>query len=139
MRLAALSDVALVPDELLAAVAHPRAGGHALFVGTVRDHDHGQAVTRLAYSGHPSAEQVIAQVAGEVAATPEVLAVAVAHRVGDLVVGDVAIVAAVSCAHRGDAFEACRELVEGVKARLPVWKHQVFADGSEEWVGAEGS
>ena len=96
-------------------------------------------MTRLAYSGHPSAEQVIAQVAGEVAATPEVLAVAVAHRVGDLVVGDVAMVAAVSCAHRGDAFEACRDLVERVKARLPVWKHQVFADGSEEWVGAEGS
>jgi molybdopterin synthase catalytic subunit len=84
--------------------------------------------------GHPSAERVLREVAAEVAAGLAGGEVAVSHRVGVLKVTDLALVAAVSAPHRGEAFEACRELVEQVKHRLPVWKRQVFADGSHEWV-----
>ena len=88
----------------------------------------------LEYEGHPSAEQVLRDVAAEVAAEPEVYAVALSHRVGPLASGDVALVAAVSTAHRAAAFAACARLVDEAKARLPIWKRQVFADGTEEWV-----
>lgn len=116
------------------AVADSRAGAVVSFAGVVRDHDHGWAVTLLEYEAHPSAEQVLREVAAEVAADPEVYAVAVSHRVGKLDIGDVALVAAVATAHRAAAFAACARLVDEVKARLPVWKRQVFADGTEEWV-----
>jgi molybdopterin synthase catalytic subunit len=116
------------------AVADPAAGAVVAFQGVVRDHDHGRAVTLLEYEAHPSAQAVLAAVAAEVAADPAVCAVAVSHRVGRLAVGDVALVAAVSTAHRAAAFAACARLVDSVKARLPVWKRQVFADGTEEWV-----
>ena len=117
-----------------AAVAHPRAGAVVSFQGVVRDHDHGRAVTLLEYEGHPTAPAVLRAVADEVAADPQVYAVAVSHRVGVLRVGDVALVAAVSTAHRAAAFQACARLVDEAKARLPIWKHQVFADGTDEWV-----
>jgi molybdopterin synthase catalytic subunit len=104
------------------------------FAGVVRDHDHGRPVTRLEYEAHPSAEAVLKEVAAEVAADPDVIAVAVSHRVGPLEIGDVALAAAVACAHRASAFAACARLVDEVKARLPVWKHQQFADGTDEWV-----
>ncbi|MEU6205576.1 molybdenum cofactor biosynthesis protein MoaE [Micromonospora musae] len=117
-----------------AAVADPRAGAVVSFQGVVRDHDHGRAVTSLEYEGHPSAERILREVAAEVAADPEVYAVAVSHRIGALAIGDAALVAAVSTAHRAAAFAACARLVDEVKARLPIWKHQVFADGTEEWV-----
>jgi molybdopterin synthase catalytic subunit len=116
------------------AVAHPAAGATVSFAGVVRDHDHGRSVRSLAYEAHPDAGAVLATIAGEVAADPAVYAVAVSHRVGALAVGDVALVAAVSTAHRAAAFGACARLVEEVKARLPVWKHQVFTDGTDEWV-----
>ena len=118
----------------LAAVAHPAAGAVVSFTGTVRDHDHGTGVTELHYQAHPTASRIVAEVAAEFAEREGVLAVAVTHRVGDLVVGDVAIVAAVSSAHRGLAFATCADLVDEVKARLPVWKRQVFTDGTDEWV-----
>jgi molybdopterin synthase catalytic subunit len=117
-----------------AAVADPRAGAVVSFQGVVRNHDHGRVVTRLEYEGHPSAIDVLREVAAEVAADPAVHAVAVSHRLGPLAIGDVALVAAVSTAHRAAAFAACAGLVDEVKARLPVWKLQVFADGTEEWV-----
>ena len=84
--------------------------------------------------GHPSADQVIAEIAAEFAARDDVRAVAVSHRVGLLGIGDVALACAVSAAHRGQAFAACAELVDEVKKRLPIWKRQVFTDGDEEWV-----
>ena len=118
----------------LAAVELPDCGACVLFTGEVRDHDHGREVVELEYVGHPTAEQVLAEVAAEVAAADGVRAVAISHRVGVLKVGDVALVAAVSAAHRAEAFAACRELVEQAKARLPIWKRQVFADGTDEWV-----
>jgi molybdopterin synthase catalytic subunit len=118
------------------AVAHPAAGAVVSFQGVVRDHDEGRGVCELEYEAHPSAEKILAEVAGEIAARPEVYAVAVSHRVGLLKVGDVALVAAVSTAHRAAAFSACADLVDEVKSRLPVWKRQVFADGTEEWVNS---
>ncbi|MFI1196884.1 molybdenum cofactor biosynthesis protein MoaE [Micromonospora sp. NPDC020750] len=117
-----------------AAVADRRAGAVVSFRGVVRDHDHGRPVTSLEYEGHPSAAAVLLEVAAQVAADPDVYAVAVSHRVGPLGVGDVALVAAVSTAHRAAAFAACARLVDEVKARLPIWKRQVFDDGTEEWV-----
>ncbi|MHB1614499.1 MAG: molybdenum cofactor biosynthesis protein MoaE [Actinomycetes bacterium] len=136
LRLAEIRATALTVDEVLEAVAGPRAGGLAVFVGTVRDHDGSRPVRQLAYSAHPSAERVLHQVADRALSDPQVLAGAVLHRVGPLQVGDVAIVAAVACAHRVDAFAVCRRLVDDVKSQVPIWKHQVFADGTEEWVGA---
>ena len=117
-----------------AAVADPRAGAVVSFQGVVRDHDGGRSVVSLDYEGHPSALAVLQEVAAEVAADPEVIGVAVSHRVGALKIGDVALVAAVSTAHRAAAFAACGRLVDEAKARLPIWKRQVFTDGTEEWV-----
>jgi molybdopterin synthase catalytic subunit len=119
-----------------AAVAHPAAGAVVSFVGVVRDHDGGRGVTRLVYEAHPSAEATLVEVAAEIAKEPTVYAVAVSHRVGELAIGDVALAAAVSTAHRAEAFALCARLVDEVKARLPVWKHQHFADGTDEWVNS---
>ena len=118
----------------VAAVADSRAGATASFLGVVRDEDGGRSVTRLEYHAHPTATAVIADIAAEFAALPDVIGVAVSHRVGMLEVGDVALVAAVSTGHRAEAFELCRRLVDDVKHRLPVWKRQEFADGTDEWV-----
>lgn len=117
-----------------AAVAHPRGGARVVFCGVVRDHDDGRPVLELEYLGHPSAQQVLAEIAARFAAEPDVLALAVSHRVGTLAIGDSALVAAVTTGHRHQAFETCARLVEEVKHRLPIWKRQVFADGSDEWV-----
>lgn len=117
-----------------AAVADRGAGAVVTFRGVVRDHDHGRAVTGIEYVGHPTAAAVLAEVVAEVAARCPVEAIAVSHRVGELAVGDSAIVVAVAAAHRQEAFAACALLVDEVKHRLPVWKRQVFADGSDEWV-----
>ncbi|WP_432833440.1 molybdenum cofactor biosynthesis protein MoaE [Dactylosporangium sp. CA-092794] len=116
------------------AVAHSAAGAVVSFAGVVRDHDGGRGVVELEYEGHPSAGDVLAEVAAEIAADPAVHGLAVSHRVGRLEIGDVALVAAVSSAHRAEAFALCARLVDEVKARLPVWKRQVFTDGEEEWV-----
>jgi molybdopterin synthase catalytic subunit len=117
-----------------AAVADRRAGAVVSFLGVVRDHDGGRGVTLLEYEGHSTAQDVLRAVADEVAMDPQVYAVAVSHRVGRLEVGDVALAAAVSTTHRAAAFDACARLVDEVKTRLPVWKRQVFDDGTEEWV-----
>ncbi|MGA8116373.1 MAG: molybdenum cofactor biosynthesis protein MoaE [Actinocatenispora sp.] len=125
----------LVTAEFEQAVARRAAGAVVSFAGVVRDHDGGRAVRELTYEAHPSAADVLARVADDLVSTdPELHAVAVGHRVGPLRIGDAALVVAVSCAHRGAAFDACRRLVDEVKAQLPVWKHQVFADGTDEWV-----
>jgi molybdopterin synthase catalytic subunit len=88
----------------------------------------------LEYEGHPSAQDVLAEIAGKFRAHPEVLGLAVSHRVGTLAIGDAALVAAVSTAHRREAFELCAALVDEVKHTLPIWKRQVFDDGTDEWV-----
>ncbi|MFB9908903.1 molybdenum cofactor biosynthesis protein MoaE [Allokutzneria oryzae] len=116
-------------------VSSRTAGAVVTFSGVVRDHDGGREVRELEYSGHPSAEKVIAEVAADVAARhPKVFALAVSHRIGDLGIGDSALACAVSASHRREAFVACADLVDEVKLRLPIWKRQLFADGTEEWV-----
>lgn len=138
IRLLALRDRPLSVNEVLAGVADAGAGGTVVFAGTVRDVDGGRAVTDLAYSAHPSAEAQLRQVAEKVVADFPVRALAAVHRVGDLAVGDLAVVVAVACPHRAEAFAACRQLIDDLKATVPIWKHQRFADGTVEWVGAEG-
>jgi molybdopterin synthase catalytic subunit len=123
--------------ELEALVAHDGAGAVVGFAGVIRDHDGGRSVVRLEYSAHPSAQDTLAEVLAEIATDARgVRAVAASHRIGALAVGDAALVAAVAADHRAAAFETCAKLVDTVKARLPVWKHQFFADGSDEWVGS---
>lgn len=118
-------------------VSHQSAGAVVGFVGMIRDHDGGRPVVRLEYSAHPSAAQVMAEAVAEVAQQSRGLrAVAASHRIGVLHIGEAALVAAVAADHRQEAFTACAHLVDTVKARLPVWKHQFFDDGTEEWVGS---
>lgn len=132
--LARVVDAPLSVTEHEDAVSDKRAGAVVSFCGVVRDHDGGRGVTELEYVGHPTAAAVIAEIAAEFAARDDVHAVAVSHRIGLLGIGDVALACAVSASHRGQAFAACAELVDEVKARLPIWKRQVFTDGEEEWV-----
>lgn len=135
----ALTGVSAAPLAMAAhtdAVGADAAGAVVSFAGVVRDHDGGRGVAELEYHGHPSAARVVAEVAADIAARDGVIAVAVSHRVGMLAIGDIALAAAVSAAHRAEAFAACAALVDEVKARLPVWKRQVFTDGTDEWVGS---
>ena len=122
-------------SELAAAVEDRAAGAVVTFDGMVRDHDRGRGVIAIAYSAHPSADEVMAQIAREIAGRPGLRAVAVVHRTGDLGIGDTALGVAVSADHRAPAFDAVRDIVEEVKRRLPVWKRQLFADGTHEWSG----
>lgn len=134
------ADVTERPIELAeheALVANASAGAVVSFAGVVRDHDGGRSVVRLEYSAHPQAPQTLAEVAAQIAAEAEgVRAIAVSHRVGVLEIGDAALIAAVAADHRAAAFQTCARLVDVVKERLPVWKHQFFADGTDEWVNS---
>ena len=132
--LARISDVALDRAALEAFALTPEAGALVVFEGVVRDHDGGQGVTALDYSAHPTAEAELMAVCREIADRGEVR-IAAAHRIGSLVVGDVALVAVVASAHRAEAFAACAALVDEIKKRVPIWKRQHFADGESEWVG----
>ncbi len=134
--MAELREDELSVDEVLKAVADPAAGGIVLFTGVVRDHDHGRDVQRLSYSAHPAAAEQLRRVCAEVADAHDVTAVAAVHRVGDLAIGDLAVVVAVSCPHRAEAFTACRALIDQLKETVPVWKHQLFGDGESEWVNS---
>jgi molybdopterin synthase catalytic subunit len=135
IKLLGIRDLPLSVDEVLEAVADPAAGGVVLFVGTVRDSDGGRGVTALGYTAHPDVERALREVAAAVVAAHPVVALAALHRVGDLRVGEAAVVVAVSCPHRGQAFDACRMLIDDLKSSVPIWKHQTFEDGSDEWVG----
>jgi molybdopterin synthase catalytic subunit len=136
VRLIGIRSAALSVDEVRNAIADPAAGGEVLFIGTVRDHDADRSVTALAYSAHPSAEAGLRRVVEDIVAKfPAVLGLAAVHRTGDLTVGDLAVVVGVSCAHRAEAFHACHALIDQLKATVPIWKHQRFADGTDEWVG----
>ncbi len=119
----------------MAAVSDPRVGGIALFVGVVRDADEGQSVVSLDYTQHPSAEQILRRCADSVAEKYDVLTVAVEHRTGHLVVGDLAVVVAVGAVHRAAALEACRQLIDDLKVEVPIWKEQEFTSGKTSWVG----
>jgi molybdopterin synthase catalytic subunit len=135
LRLVGLREAPLEVAEVVASLEDDSSGGLTLFVGRVRDHDHGLDVTGLEYSAHPTALDALRRVCEEVARRYDVHGVAAVHRIGRLEIGDLAVVVATTAAHRGDAFEASRALIDTLKAEVPIWKHQRFADGSEEWVG----
>ncbi|MEV7771573.1 molybdenum cofactor biosynthesis protein MoaE [Kitasatospora sp. NPDC086791] len=138
IRLLAIRGTPLSLDEVYQAVGDDAAGGTTVFVGTVRDHDGGKSVAALEYSCHPTAEAEMRRIAEKIVADFPVRALAAVHRVGRLGITDKAVIVAVSCAHRGESFAAARRLIDDLKREAPIWKHQVFADGAEEWVGADG-
>jgi molybdopterin synthase catalytic subunit len=135
VRLVALREEPLDVAEAVAALADDVSGGLTLFVGRVRDHDHGHGVAGLDYSAHPSALEEMRAVCERVAADFDVHGVVALHRVGTLVIGDIAVVVAATATHRDVAFDASRVLIDTLKATVPIWKHQRFTDGSDEWVG----
>jgi molybdopterin synthase catalytic subunit len=130
-----ISDSPLSVDQALSLVSGAAVGGIALFVGTVRNSDHGADVVSLDYTQHPSALSVLTKCAEETADQHDVLAIAVEHRVGHLEIGDIAVVVAVGAVHRGEALAACAHLINTLKAEVPIWKEQHFASGGSEWVG----
>ncbi|MBH0116496.1 molybdenum cofactor biosynthesis protein MoaE [Salinibacterium sp. NG253] len=131
---ATITDAVIDEAAIRRAVESPASGAVVVFSGVVRNHDGGNEVWSLEYQAHPEAEALLAQCCAEVAAETG-LAIAAAHRVGLLQIGDVALSAAVSAAHRREAFEACELLVERIKATVPIWKRQQLAGGETEWVG----
>lgn len=135
VRLVDLRETPLDINEVVASLDDDASGGLVLFVGRVRDHDGGRGVTGLDYSAHPSALDRLRDVCERVAASYDVHGVAAVHRVGTLAIGDAAVVIATTSAHRGVSFDASRALIDTLKAEVPIWKHQRFDDGGEEWVG----
>jgi molybdopterin synthase catalytic subunit len=135
VRLAGITDAPLSVDKLIAAVTTPEVGGIGIFLGVVRSRDEGRAVDSLDYSDHPSAEAVLAECAGRVAAQHDVIGVAVEHRVGHLEVGELAVVVVVGAAHRHAALSACTQLIDEIKTSVPIWKEQHFSSGASAWVG----
>ena len=117
-------------DECVRAVAHAAAGGIDVFIGAVRDSNDGRAVAVLEYEAYASmAEKEMARILAEIEKEIPDVRLAVLHRVGKLVVGDVAVVCAASAPHRQQAFEACRALIDRIKARVPIWKREHGPDG----------
>ncbi len=135
VRLVDLRETPLDVAEVLASLDDDASGGLTLFVGRVRDHDHGLGVSGLEYSAHPTALDALRRVCRSVAEEYDVRGVAAVHRIGRLAIGDIAVVVATASAHRGEAFAASRALIDTLKAEVPIWKHQQFDDGSQEWVG----
>jgi molybdopterin synthase catalytic subunit len=144
---AVLSAEPISVDQAIAAVESDTAGAVVSFSGVVRNHDGGKQVSRLSYSAHPTAHQVMADVVAQLVAEhtkagadgpDQPVRIWAAHRTGPLEIGDPALVCAVSAAHRGQAFAVCAELVDRIKEQVPIWKEQFFADGTVEWVGAAG-
>lgn len=132
---AEVTDAPLDAAAARARVADSRSGAVVVFEGVVRDHDDGRDVTMIEYEAHPTASEVMRAAAEMVAAAhPALTGVVVLHRTGPLQVGESALVAAVASPHRAEAFAGCAAIVDEVKRVLPVWKRQVFPDGSDEWV-----
>jgi len=129
-----VTDKAISAADLAKLVSGNKSGAVVSFSGDVRNHDGGKDVSTLTYEIHPSAEKVLKEIVAEVSSRFPVNDVAVAHRYGDIAIGECAFAVAVSADHREEAFEACSALVNTVKDKLPIWKHQVFADGSDQWV-----
>ena len=131
---AVVTDAPVHIQELSKLVANPHSGAIVTFCGDVRDHDGGKEVASLLYEIHPSAPEQIKVITESIMGRFEIEKVAVAHRYGDIAIGETAFAVAVSAAHRQAAFDACAAIVGEVKAKLPIWKHQKFTDGSDEWV-----
>ncbi|GAB2658419.1 molybdenum cofactor biosynthesis protein MoaE [Arenimonas aestuarii] len=130
-----LCDVVLDPAPLRRQLHSPQAGALATFEGWVRDHHAGRAVTALRYEAYADlAEAEGLRIVAEAARRFDIADAACVHRVGDLVPGDLAVWVGVSAAHRGPAFDACRWILDEVKSRVPIWKHERYADGDAEWL-----
>ena len=128
---------ALDPRITESLVAHPGAGAIATFIGTVRDHGRGRAVTHLEYEAYaPAAELTMAQIGDEIRDRWGTDHVAITHRIGSLGVGEASVVISVASAHRDAAFEACRYAIERIKEIVPIWKKEHYADGAV-WLGSE--
>jgi molybdopterin synthase catalytic subunit len=140
VRLCDLRETPLSVDEVLAALEDDASGGLTVFVGRVRDHDRtadgSKQVVGLDYTAHPTALDKLREVCTRVADEYDVRALAAVHRTGTLEIGDAAVVVATASAHRGTSFDASRALIDTLKDEVPIWKHQRFADGTEEWVGS---
>jgi molybdopterin synthase catalytic subunit len=135
MSLFAIRDTLLSVDECVQAVSHPGAGGIDVFIGTVRAQNDGHAVTVLEYEAYGSmAEKEMARIAEGIVSEVPGVRLAVLHRVGRLVVGDVAVICAASAPHRGEAFKACRSLIDRIKESVPIWKREHGPDGPY-WIG----
>ncbi|MGB3769524.1 MAG: molybdenum cofactor biosynthesis protein MoaE [Rhodococcus sp. (in: high G+C Gram-positive bacteria)] len=137
--LARISSSPIDPADVSDAVLSDTHGAVLVFWGVVRDHDHGRTVSALEYRAHPDAEKFLRRCC-EDAADRSGLPTAAVHRVGDLAIGDTALVAAVASAHRAEAFDALQALVDRIKTEVPIWKRQHFSDGigpddASEWVG----
>ncbi len=144
-----ISPAVIDPMEVEKAVWTTTDGAVVTFSGVVRDHDHDREVLDIEYSAHPGAVDVLEQLCEEIARehtspTPDgteqpdprgVVRVGAVHRVGVLPVGEIAVVVVAAAAHRAEAFAACSEVIERLKARVPIWKRQRFTDGVTEWVG----
>ena len=131
---AVVTDTPVNIAELSKLVTNPHSGAVVTFCGDVRNHDGGKEVASLLYEIHPSAPEQIKLIAESIIDRFEIEKVAVAHRYGNIAIGETAFAVAVSAAHRQAAFDACAAIVDEVKAKLPIWKHQKFTDGSDEWV-----
>ncbi|MBB6629117.1 molybdenum cofactor biosynthesis protein MoaE [Nocardioides sp. KIGAM211] len=136
LRLVALRETPLDVTEVVDALDDDASGGLTLFIGRVRDHDGGKGVDGLDYTAHPSALERLTEVCERVATEYDVHALAAVHRVGTLAIGDIAVIVATTASHRGEAFTASRALIDTLKSEVPIWKHQRFGDGSDEWVGS---
>ncbi len=122
-------------EEFLSAAPASSCGASASFVGFVRDHDHGRRVVRLHYECYPSmAEKTLEEILAETKRRWPVDEVRVLHRIGTLEVGEAAVAIAVSSAHRAEAFQACRFVIEEIKRKVPIWKKEIFENGSGEWI-----
>jgi molybdopterin synthase catalytic subunit/molybdopterin converting factor small subunit len=137
----ALAEVRTEPlsiDEVVQAVRHPSAGGIAIFLGVVRDHHQGEAVQRLDYEAYVElANKEMARILDELMRTHPNTRLAALHRVGELAIGDTAVVVAASAAHRGEAFDLCRQAIDRIKETTPIWKKEWSPDGSALWVNLE--
>ncbi|MFD7073023.1 molybdenum cofactor biosynthesis protein MoaE [Nocardioides sp. NPDC059952] len=136
VKLLDIRETPLDVTEVMDALDDETSGGVTIFVGRVRDHDGGKGVTGLDYQAHPTALARLEEVAEKVAANHAVAGLAAVHRTGHLDIGDIAVIVATASGHRGEAFAASRDLIDTLKAEVPIWKHQVFTDGTDEWVGA---
>ena len=139
IRMLGVGEAPLSVAEVYESVADvPSAGGIALFSGVVRDEAEGRPVAELRYSAHPSVEERLREVVDTAIRQYPIKAVSAIHRIGDLKIGEIAVIVAVACPKRAEAFEACHKIVDDIKASVPIWKHEQFADGDAQWVGAEG-
>ena len=122
-------------DEAVAAVSHPGAGGITIFMGVVRDNADDKSVSRLDYEAHAQmAHRELERVLVEICQEQPGTRLSAQHRVGQLAIGDAAVIVAASAAHRADAFTACRNAIDRIKERVPIWKKEWDADGHPNWV-----